>query len=202
MTGQLDACEAPPLETGDVHVWQVDLDSERGDRAYVRRLLAAYVGVESSSLSFVAGTHGKPALASGAMCFNVSHSGNVALVAVARKEVGVDVERVEPERAFGPIADQLFARTEAALLRGLPATERIRVFYSLWTRKEAYVKATGHGLSHPLRSLPVRPKLATPDAELWHLCDLDIDLDLAAALCVEKPVARIKRFRLGPTAIR
>ena len=208
MSVGVDPGDALTLSPSEAHVWHVGLDMKSDEpsrsrascHGSLRRVLGGYLGVEPGVLSFVCGRYGKPALACASLHFNVAYSRDVALVAVARREIGVDVERIVPERALGPIAERFFAPAEVELLHGLRVAERIRVFYRLWTRKEAYAKATGRGLSHPLRHLPVHPSLATHDAERWDLRDLEVDHDVVAALCVEGPVDRVRLFRLRPSA--
>ncbi|MFH0963119.1 MAG: 4'-phosphopantetheinyl transferase superfamily protein [Planctomycetota bacterium] len=129
-------------------------------RGILRAILERYLGVDGARLRFrEEGRYGKPIIAGefeGALRFNLSHSGGLALYAVSgEREVGVDVEEIrrdmEPER----IAEQFFTRGELAALRALGDEERMRAFYRCWTRKEAYLKATGRGLSVRLDSFEV-----------------------------------------------
>lgn len=125
-------------------------------RASLRAILAAYIACPPDSLQFEYGEHGKPFLASEAPAFNVSHSTDRALIAVSGgMSVGVDIEwmreRVEAEK----IARRFFAQAEVAMLESVPEDARQRVFYDCWTRKEAYVKACGGGLSIALSDFVV-----------------------------------------------
>ena len=129
-------------------------------RGILRALLGRYLGVEGERLRFrEEGRYGKPVLAGefeAALRFNVSHSGDVALYAVSgEREVGVDVERIRPDVEVERIAEQFFSGGEIAALRALEGRDRLEGFYRCWTRKEAYVKATGRGLSLPLDSFDV-----------------------------------------------
>src|SRR5206468_3118518 len=106
------------------------------------------------------GVYGKPALtrasASEPVRFNLSHSGSLALVAVtAGRDVGVDVERVRPEPNLEQIASRFFSAREAATLHALPVRLRTKAFFACWTRKEAFVKARGNGLSQQLDEFDV-----------------------------------------------
>lgn len=168
----------PKLGRNEVHVWRC-----AGD---VRPALAAYLDVDPCSLELERGAYGKPELASrSGLRFNVARSGDVALLAVTRgREVGVDVERIDPGRAHGPIADQLFSESEAAELRALAYDDRTRRFYELWTRKEAYGKALGVGLAVPLRRLQASPG--------WFLRDLPVGDGFAGALCVRGNGVRVR----------
>lgn len=127
------------------------VDRERFIAAHgaLRMVLGLYVSADPQSLEFRTGSMGKPALVQTFtdLRFNLSHSGDIALIAVTRgREVGVDVERVQRDIEFDPIVEHYFDPTEAWDLRTAPAHERVEKFFDLWTRKEACVKAEGTGL--------------------------------------------------------
>jgi 4'-phosphopantetheinyl transferase len=127
-------------------------------RAALRKLVSGYLGLVPTEVSFVYGPKGKPALAGPAQSlrFNASNSGDLAVYAFAEGcELGVDVEHRRPVPEIGRIADRFFAREEAAELMALPEAERTQGFFNCWTRKEAYIKAVGGGLSVPLDSFRV-----------------------------------------------
>jgi 4'-phosphopantetheinyl transferase len=131
----------------DVEVWI----AER--REAVDQVLARYLGRVPV---YVKGPRGKPALVGGEIEFNVSHSGGLVAVAVARgRAVGVDIERITKTPPRGRIAEHFFAPAEVAALRALPADEQTEAFFRCWTRKEAYLKARGDGLSVELASFAV-----------------------------------------------
>jgi 4'-phosphopantetheinyl transferase len=114
-----------------------------------------YTGVAPRRLRFSYDRYGKPAL-NGETCdplrFNVSHSNDVALYAVARgREVGIDLEFVREDFAGFEIAERFFSPREVSVLRALPPGEHAIAFFDCWARKEAYIKARGEGLSYPLR---------------------------------------------------
>ena len=127
------------------------LDRERFISAHgaLRMVLGLYVSMDPQSLEFRTGPMGKPALVQTFtdLRFNLSHSGDLALIAVTRgREVGVDVERVQRDIEFDPIVEHYFEPAEAWDLRTAPPHERVGKFFDLWTRKEACVKAEGGGL--------------------------------------------------------
>jgi 4'-phosphopantetheinyl transferase len=126
-------------------------------RGLLRFLLGRYLDVHPAGVRFGYGPGGKPYLASAdGLRFNVSHSGGLALLAFAWcREVGVDVERVRPVPEAEDIARRYFSPFEEAELRRLPEGERTAAFFRCWTRKEAFVKATGDGLSRPLDGFDV-----------------------------------------------
>ena len=115
----------------------------------LRMVLGLYLSSDPQSLEFRTGPTGKPSLVQTFtdLRFNLSHSGDLALIAVTRgREVGVDVERVQHDMEFDPIVEHYFEPDEAWDLRTAPPQERASRFFDLWTRKEACVKADGGGL--------------------------------------------------------
>lgn len=129
-------------------------------RGVLREILSRYLDRAPSQLEFCYGPSGKPALAPGSgtdeVRFNLSHSHGLALYAVTRaREVGIDVERIQPDLAEEQIAERFFSPGEAAELRGLPPGAQAEAFFNCWTRKEAYIKARGEGMAIPLNSFDV-----------------------------------------------
>jgi 4'-phosphopantetheinyl transferase len=129
-------------------------------RGVLRALLGRYLDRSPESLSFSYSTHGKPALASeygkDAIRFNLSHSQGTALYAVTRgRELGVDLEFIRGDLEAEQIADRFFSQREIVALRALPPALRKYAFFLCWTRKEAYIKARGEGLSMPLDQFDV-----------------------------------------------
>jgi 4'-phosphopantetheinyl transferase len=157
-------------------------------RVALRRILAGYLDRSPEALAFVQGHHGKPALAdpgaAGRLEFNLTHSGGCALVAVVRgRRVGVDVEQIRTDLATMEVARRFFARGEVDALAAVVSDERTTAFYRCWTRKEAYVKARGDGLSLSLDrfEVPLAPGAAhavassqdyPADAMRWGLREL------------------------------
>jgi 4'-phosphopantetheinyl transferase len=121
-------------------------------RAGLRRILSGYVGRDATTLRFEYGRSAKPALPGGPP-FNLSHSGEIAVLGVAGFEIGVDVEHVRLIKE--DIAGRFFAREEIAALVAVPEERRAEAFLACWTRKEAYVKAVGDGLLMPLDEFAV-----------------------------------------------
>ena len=129
-------------------------------RAVLREILGGCLGADPRALAFTYGEKGKPALAALAgsldLQFSLAHSAHLALYAVAvGGPVGVDVERLRPLADMDHIAERTFSRQECAALRGLPVPLRPAGFFNCWTRKEAYIKALGFGLSYPLERFSV-----------------------------------------------
>jgi 4'-phosphopantetheinyl transferase len=176
--------------------------------ARLRQILAAYLGARPTEIRFGHGPAGKPYLAAPVghrpLGFNLSHSGDLALYAVAwDRRVGIDVEDARRERAFRDIAKSVFSARERAELAALPDERRRERFYTIWTRKEAFIKALGEGMSYPLDRFSVVGRVGEPALELpdgadaagrWALFDLSPGDDYAAALAVDGGAARLQCF--------
>ena len=169
-------------------------------RAFLRTILAGYLAVDPKAISFSYSKKEKPSLgpahAVSDVTFNVSHSGGVALFAITRRrDIGVDVEQVRRDSDLNAIARRFFSAHEQSQLAVMVPEERIDAFFRCWTRKEAYIKATGDGLSLPLCQFDVSlaasetsALLATrPDATeagRWLLREVPGGAGYIAALCV------------------
>ena len=126
----------------------------------LHRILSRYLQIAPARLYFELGGNGKPklppALESGGIEFNLSHSNEMALLAVNRiGEVGVDIEYLKPGFKFEEIAERFFTAREAAALRGLPSELQRQAFFKCWTCKEAFLKAKGTGLSGQLDEVEI-----------------------------------------------
>nr|WP_167364065.1 4'-phosphopantetheinyl transferase superfamily protein [Rhizobium mongolense] len=126
-------------------------------RAMQRLLLSRYLATDPRDLRFVKGAFGRPALRDipaehGGIDFNLSHDGNVTVLGVARRVIGIDVTASECRSSFLDVARRFFTCSEVEALEALPADARADYFLQLWTLKEAYVKALGGGLSIPFNS--------------------------------------------------
>jgi len=128
--------------------------------AMLRCLLGGRVGIPPQRIELVTGPRGKPALAAGGAAsphFNLAHSGELAVVAMASRELGVDVEILRPFPRAGRFAARFFASSEQQWLQAKPEAERGHAALTLWTFKEAYLKAVGSGIAMPLASIEVDP---------------------------------------------
>ena len=126
----------------------------------LRKILGRYLRLEPNRLKFLYGSHGKPTLGGTtdghSICFNMSDSNGLALFAFTRgREVGVDVEYIRPMHDSESIAERLFSPKENAALRAVPPSKKLEAFFNCWTRKEAFLKATGDGLARPLDEFEV-----------------------------------------------
>jgi 4'-phosphopantetheinyl transferase len=173
-------------------------------RATLRSLAAAYLGTTPLDLSFRYSKYGKPILDGPFdlrfldLRFNVSHTEGLALIAFVRThEIGIDVERIRPQPDVRKLAERFFSLHERHSLEKLSGDELQTAFYRCWTRKEAYVKARGEGLSLPLDQFDVSVSVAADESQLllatrpdpsearrWILRDLPTSSGYAAALAV------------------
>jgi 4'-phosphopantetheinyl transferase len=129
-------------------------------RANLRKELSERLGLRPESVKFDYGKYGKPVLAknvsSRSLYFNASRSNDVAAYAFAEdREIGVDVEAVRDLPDINDVAEHCFSDRENADFRSLEEMDRLKGFFNCWTRKEAFVKAIGEGLSHPLHDFDV-----------------------------------------------
>ena len=119
----------------------------------LREILSRYLDLAPAALRFDHNAYGKPSVAGAGLHFNVSHSGDWAMLAVsAEQEVGIDIERIDPSFVQEQIPERFFSPREVAQLRSLPPSEQTGAFFRCWTRKEAYIKARGLGLALALDS--------------------------------------------------
>jgi 4'-phosphopantetheinyl transferase len=181
-------------------------------RGMLRILLGRYLDVPPQQLDFCTNAFGKPSLAApfaaGDLRFNVSHSHGLALIAVAAgREVGVDVEWMRADLVSEEMIAQSFSKAEAEAIRALAPEWKVQAFFNCWTRKEAFIKAVGEGLSYPLDQFSVSLTPGEParllsarggaqEVARWLLSELLCDAGYAAALAVEGPGWSLRRYTL------
>lgn len=181
-----------------------DQQRAAASRALLRVQVAQMLERDPAGLVFVSGPHGKPALADGALHFNVSHSADLFVIAVSRLfEVGVDIEKLAIARDVDAAARFALNADEKAALDALPAAQRKLGFLRLWTAKEATLKVLGVGFKRPMREVVIgpvglqtlwrragwMPGSATLDGAMVHLSDVSGDGDVACAAAL-KPKER------------
>ena len=180
-------------------------------RGILRTLLGGYTKSDPGSLEFSYNAYGKPALKRAThgsdVRFNLAHSRALALYAFALgREVGIDVEYMKPHIEVLSVAQHSFSRDEQAALVALSPEERLQGFYNCWTRKEAYIKARGMGVSLGLERFDVSLKPGEPAALLhskedtqepsrWALIELAPAEGYAGALAVEGQGWRLRYFQ-------
>lgn len=175
-------------------------------RGILRHILAQYTGFAPEALVFETNRYGKPFLhtdfGGARLHFNVSHSGALALYAIrATGEVGVDIEQVRPLDDLQAIAEHSFSRAENMDLQSVPAEQYEEAFFTCWTRKEAFIKAVGQGLSFSLQDFDVtlRPgeptrfrRIAGAEPGGWSLFDLRPAAGYVAAVAVPAPSSKLQ----------
>jgi 4'-phosphopantetheinyl transferase len=184
-------------------------------RAALRDILACYTGTEPEALVFHSNAHGKPALAgenNPPIHFNLSHSKDLALLAVALQEVGVDTEYINPKTDWVPLAKRVLSEREYAQLMGCEPQSQRRMFFQLWAAKEAYMKGRGLGFSLPLKSFSMPVSLAEnagpviadaewDDGKPWKIYTLTPRQDThAASLAYVEIIAERRWFLWSGTA--
>lgn len=177
-------------------------------RGFLRDVLGRYLKSQPQMLKFSYGAYGKPALngehKNTKLRFNMSHSHNVGLLAITEdNHLGVDVEHIRADFATEEIARRFFSRCEVDVFNTLAQEEQVAAFFRCWTRKEAFIKATGKGLSQALDGFDVTLgpgvtaellRVEDDDASRWTMCDIDVGEDYAAALAVEGRISNIGYF--------
>ncbi|HLE84557.1 MAG TPA: 4'-phosphopantetheinyl transferase superfamily protein [Thermoanaerobaculia bacterium] len=197
-------------------------------RGLLRRLLGELLGVAPEALVFAYGEKGKPRLVAGAaglregprslsgseletgLRFNLSHSANGALLAVARgRELGVDLEALRPMDDAEALVERFFHPAERRVFAGLEADRRLAAFFSGWTRKEAYLKARGDGLSLPTTEFEVALAPGGPEGLIgferepqevgrWSFAAFEPAQGFLGAVAVEGPPPELReRFWTG-----
>jgi 4'-phosphopantetheinyl transferase len=232
----------PYPEPGDIHVWWIDLDrigAEAADtltdeeqrraarfrraidgarwtaaRAALRQILGGYTGIAPRAVCLTAGAWGKPALAGEtSLCFSLAHAANRAALAVSRaREVGIDLEPVDPTLDLPALLAAACTPAEAARIGALADERRGEAFLTLWTLKEAYLKATGTGLTREPRSFsvslspdhravvhdPFAGAGADAGAREWSVRILDAGAGWVAALAVAGAEGAVRDFGWPP----
>jgi 4'-phosphopantetheinyl transferase len=169
-------------------------------RSVLRTLLAGYLATEPASVTISYSKNGKPSLGlaheGSTIKFNISHSGGITLLAFVRgREIGVDVEQIRRDFDVQAIARRFFSLNEQQQLADVPADQNVDAFFRCWTRKEAYIKAIGEGLSLPLSEFDVALEAGESSALLatrpdgseggrWLLREVPAGPGYIAALCV------------------
>lgn len=165
--------------------------------AALRQLLARALQLDPPSVTFEKNHYGKPSIAGTILSFNLSHSGDIALIALATNtQVGVDIERVRRLSNMQAITQRFFHPQEAAEIQVCPNAEQLPTFFRYWTRKEAVLKALGTGLTRPLRSFRVTPDCDTDELGC-SLTDLTPHPDYVGAVAALGQPIHVRRRRLA-----
>ncbi len=187
-----------------------DLDRNRyiSTRGALRSLLGGYLGIEPRSVQLIRDTHGKPLLAEAShrdLHFNVSHADTLIVVAISHgSPIGVDVEEMRTDIPHRDMASRFFSPEEMRDLELRPVDDRLAHFFSIWTRKEAYLKGIGTGLSIPPESFTVTVGTGSPTpvndpsrTEHWWTSGIDVAEGFKSALALPRDNWTIRPFEIA-----
>ena len=210
--------EVPNLPAGTVHLWEVDLDENSSAEALsdeeraraarfrfdlhrnrfvagrlaLRRLIGGYLGMDPGAVAFKYSAAGKPSVSNSNLAFNLAHSEARGLIGFALSNcIGVDVEEIRPIEDMRMVAQHSFSENEFARWDRVEGPDRVLAFYRCWTRKEAFLKATGEGIAHRLKSFDVSFESGIPPRILsgvngnWAFRDVSAEPHYAAAVACE-----------------
>ncbi len=179
------------------YIFEKDRAIQMISRSVLKNILSRYLSDKTEDVIFSYNQFGKPFISENknpdSIRFNLSHSGNMILYAVSRKRnVGIDVQEINKTVSVTDIIEHYFSDHEIAQFKSLPEELMLKAFYSCWTRKEAYIKARGKGLSFPLNSfsVPVFPGLCSKllhddEGTGWSLTDIISSPEYTAAIAAE-----------------
>lgn len=174
----------------------------------LRKVLAKTLDQPADKIRIEKTEYGKPYLVDHPqVSFNLSHSANHLLIAVGRDcQLGVDIERCKPRVNLSALVGKCFAEEESSYWNSLPEAEKIPEFYRFWTRKEAFVKATGRGIALGLNHCVINPVKPTAFLRVppecgrfsqWQALDINLGQGLCAAIVADKPIAGIRMMNLA-----
>jgi 4'-phosphopantetheinyl transferase len=197
-SGVLNECE---IEKSRRFYFQKDRQRYIQSHAILRMILGKELGVLPGAVQFTTNPYGKPYIISDGqqpgLFFNISHSQTGLLIALSRGiECGVDIEYQRDDFPSNEIAERFFSKKEFEVFKALPETQKKEAFFNCWTRKEAFIKAKGMGLSIPLDSFDVSlvpgdkarlvaSSLEEGDISNWSLENVDTWFQYSAALCAK-----------------
>ena len=186
-------------------------------RGLLRRVMTKMTGLDVAGVDFDYGEHGKPSLPgraeSGSAAFNVSHSHGLALVALTLGgRLGVDLEKIRPKVEWRSLAEHYFSEAEIRALDGYSDEAGLKAFFTCWTRKEAFVKALGGGISYGLKEFDVsidpdeaRAALTIraedEDASRWLIKNLPVPASHVAALALDRSACELRLWRADPLVV-
>lgn len=168
------------LQDNIIDVWQIELKQNQKDEAHaaLQQILHHYLPNQPLPFEFTRNENGKPRLQTGTLQFNLSHSHDVALIAVTKsRQVGIDVQKIKAETTAVSLAQRFFSPREASEIIALPDTEKLSAFFKMWARKEAFIKAKGTRLADL--------KLDLAKVMGWGVHDLKCGKDYVAAVAAQ-----------------
>lgn len=174
----------------------------------LRKILSGYLNISPEKIIFSYNEFGKPFIANQSdIQFNLSHSKNITLIAITKNySIGVDIEYIKQTRDIEAIAERYFSTHECSALKQLPTEERQKAFFNGWSRKEAFLKAHGQGLSYSLEKVEVSLATNEPakfiaihdaneNISEWELYNLEPANDFAAAVAIKGELKKIEMLQ-------
>lgn len=199
---------APELSRADQYYDPVDRKRYTIARGLLRILIGRYLGKHPTTIQFEYSEHGKPKLLEKALHFSKTSSAGLGLITFSREsELGIDLEQTREIDDLPSLSKKLFSAEEHVLMQEAQPSERIELFYNVWTRKEAVLKAMGTGLFFPPDQLTVSLQ-SSPEFELaiqggpqsprakWQLKSFSPTAGFQAALAIRADKASLSFFRL------
>ena len=174
-------------------------------RGAIRLILGKYTNTKPYLLKFITNNYGKPRLSTEEVRFNVSHSEGMAIIAISKQDIGIDIEYNRPIPDMDIVAKYHFAPIECETLFAMSEAKKTEAFYRCWTRKEAYIKLIGKGLAIPLDSFAVTideheaPKLQFVNYDYDNVGDsslynVNVPNSFTAALASTRPISRVSYY--------
>jgi 4'-phosphopantetheinyl transferase len=168
-------------------------------RALTRECLARYLNRAPGTIAFIYSGRGRPMLAGDdSIQFSISHTQDwVAFALTSHARVGIDLEYLRPDFNLAEMAVRIFSRTDLQRFQALPGDEKLASFFRAWTRKEAYLKARGEGITDALDQVSVsfgpeefaslKDSRAPSDAHSWRLQTFPLPVNYAGSLAWDDP---------------
>ncbi len=195
------------LKKADNFHFEKDKNSYIISHSCLRLTLSKYLNIKPTTIKFKENKYGKPFLhkeINKDLRFNLSHSGDFCLIGITLNDkIGVDIEKIKPEFSSLEIAEKYFSKKEFTELSCLPEPKITEAFFTFWTRKEAFIKAVGNGLSIDLKSFdvtlsPTKPEITRIENQSnisnWHLYNLPINENYFAAIALYGKEKSIRKY--------
>lgn len=177
----------------------------RVSRAKLRFVLAEYLGCQPQQIRFELGDYGKPYVVDSPVYFNLSHSGDVLVIAISScEQIGVDVEQYQDRKSLPSLVEKCFSSSEVKFWKNLNEEQRLKVFYQFWVRKEAFVKAVGRGIALGLENCVLDTQSFQTFIDLpsgygkpsnWKIDAIDLWEQYASAVVVNVPAYKFELFQ-------
>ena len=172
----------------------------------LRYILGHYLNTPPKDIEFHYSQYGKPYIKNSSLQFNLSHSENLVLYAVANQQVGIDIEYVDVNLNYLELVEFVSSLEEMELFTSLPKEIRVKKFYYLWNIKEAIVKAIGYGLSYPIKEIQVLSnnsgRVILNKTQEFHFYPLNnLDSNYSGAVALDSKMSQIFYIKMNSYGI-